>query len=124
MPWPTPMHIVTRAYGASRRCNSSAVVTTSSDGHAWRQVTDTNGNQGWMANEFLSPAAAGQGQFQVANTGGQGANLRQQPDASAARITTIAEGATLSGEQHAWRHVSDRAGNNGWVADEFLVPEG
>jgi hypothetical protein len=57
----------------------------------------------------------------VTNTGGLGANLRQQPDMTAPRITAIPEGATLSGEQHAWRRVSDGAGNNGWIAHDYLV---
>jgi SH3-like domain-containing protein len=88
------------------------------DDHAWRQVTDANGNHGWVADEFLSPAA---GQYVVANTGGQGANLRQQPDTAATRLLVIAQGAVVSGGQHAWRRVIDDAGNHGWIATEFLV---
>lgn len=88
------------------------------DEHAWRHVTDGAGNQGFVANEFLTPTPNG---FQVTNTDGQGVNLRTQPDSSSERVTGVPEGAPVSGEEHAWRRVSDGLGNQGWVADELLV---
>jgi SH3-like domain-containing protein len=86
--------------------------------HAWRQVTDAVGAEGWLANEFLKPDGD---QFVVANTEGQGANLRRAPDTGAERIKVIAEGATVSGAEHAWRRVSDGTGQPGWIAEELMV---
>ncbi len=88
------------------------------DDHAWRRVTDANGNQGFVANEFLTASSSG---FVVANTAGQGVNLRAQPDPSAQAVLALAEGAGVTGEPHAWRHVIDASNNQGWIADEFLV---
>jgi len=93
----------------------------SGDSHAWRAVTDGSGAQGWMANEFL---AAVDGGFRVANTVGSGANLRPEPNTTATAIKLVPEGTSLSGDSHAWRHVTDPSGLSGWVADEFLVAEG
>lgn len=88
------------------------------DEHAWRHLTDANGNQGFVANEFLIASAGG---FVVGNSGGAGANLRAQPDGGSARVTGLADGALLSGDAHAWRRVSDGAGNLGWIADDLLI---
>jgi SH3-like domain-containing protein len=93
-------------------------VEVNGDEHAWRQVTDAAGVQGWLANEFLKQ---GGDRLVVANTGGQGANLRRQPDTGAERIKAIAEGAAVTGAEHAWRRVSDGAGNQGWIAEELMV---
>jgi SH3-like domain-containing protein len=105
---------------------SAAVVCSLADGelvtgesHAWRAVTDADGTAGWLANEFL--AAADSGAFVVANTGGTGANLRPGPSTDGTSIRLEAEGTRLTGADHAWRKVSDQSGNNGWIADEFLV---
>jgi SH3-like domain-containing protein len=88
------------------------------DEHAWRRVTDAATNPAYIANEFLTALPNG---FVVANTDGQGVNLRAQPDSSATRLSALAEGARVTAEQHAWRHVFDGAGNQGWVADDYLV---
>jgi SH3-like domain-containing protein len=88
------------------------------DEHAWRRSTDAAGNQGYIANEFLTAAGTG---FVVTNTDGQGVNLRAQPDFSSQRIAGVAEGANVTGEAHAWRLVSDGAGHLGWVADDYLA---
>src|ERR1700704_5985656 len=75
------------------------------DEHAWRHVTDAAGDQGWIANEFLAPSD--DGKFRVANTGGQGANLRADPGMAGPRIGTLPDGALLSAEEHGFRHVTD-----------------
>jgi SH3-like domain-containing protein len=90
------------------------------DDHAWRAVTDTTGNHGWMASEFLT---ASDDKFRVANTGGQGANMRAEPGMEARRIAALPDGALVTSEGFAFRHVVDNAGNNGWVAEEFLTAE-
>jgi SH3-like domain-containing protein len=90
--------------------------------HAWRAVSAADGAAGWFANEFL--AAADAGAFVVANTGGTGANLRPGPTTDGAPIKLLAEGTRLSGDDHAWRRITDQSGTGGWVADEFLVPAG
>jgi SH3-like domain-containing protein len=89
--------------------------------HAWRAVTDSSGAQGWVASEYL---VQNNGQFQVANTGGTGANLRPRPSTDGTPIKILTEGASVDGQQHAWRQVSDSTGATGWMADEFLVAEG
>ena len=66
----------------------------------------------------------------VANSEGQGANLRAEPAPGAARIKTIREGTELDvigpnrdGEGRTWRNVRDPAdGASGWIVDELLTP--
>jgi SH3-like domain-containing protein len=89
--------------------------------HAWRRVRDETGAEGWVADAFLAREA---GRYRVAGTGGQGANLRREPGADTERVKVLAEGAALTGEEHAWRRVADAAGGRGWAADLFLEPEG
>jgi hypothetical protein len=76
-----------------------------------------------------SPSPAGQ-RLKVANTEGQGANMRQRPATSAPVLRTLPEGASveaIGGETNAdgraWRNVRDQGGATGWVASELLVPE-
>jgi Bacterial SH3 domain len=88
------------------------------DEHAWRQVTDATGAQGWLADEFLGRDGD---QFVVANTEGQGANLRGAPSTAAERIKSIPEGGTVTGAGHAWRRVSARTGQRGWIAVELMI---
>jgi len=33
----------------------------------------------------------------------------------------VAEGAPLSGDEHAWRQVTDTDGTVGWIANELLL---
>lgn len=86
--------------------------------HAWRHISDDKANQGFVANEFLSPSGTG---FRVVNTGGSGVNLRSVPDAASPAIVVLADGSQVSGDAHAWRHVLDSSGKQGWIADEYLV---
>jgi SH3-like domain-containing protein len=66
----------------------------------------------------------------VANTDGQGANLRQRPSTTAPVLRTLPDGAIVeaiggetNNEGRAWRNVRDQSGATGWVAAELLVPE-
>jgi len=77
-----------------------------------------------------SPAAAPGARLKVANTEGQGANMRQQPSTTAPVLRTLAEGTiveAIGGETNAagraWRNVRDPSGTTGWVASDLLVPE-
>ena len=63
----------------------------------------------------------------VANTDGQGANLRAAPSASADVLTVVREGVVVlvvgpsrEAEGRRWRHVQDDAETEGWIAAEFL----
>lgn len=76
-----------------------------------------------------SPAEAGV-RMKVANTEGQGANMRQRPSTTAPVVRTLPEGTVvevIGGETQAdgrgWRNVRDPGGATGWVASEFLAPE-
>ena len=66
----------------------------------------------------------------VANTDGQGANLRAEPSAASRRIKVVREGTELEligsetrAEGRTWRNVRDEDGQTGWVLSEFLVDE-
>src|ERR1043165_3628208 len=59
------------------------------DEHAWRSVSDSASNQGFVADEFL--VASGNA-FHIGNTDGLGANLRAQPDTGAAIVLALPEG--------------------------------
>jgi Bacterial SH3 domain len=70
-------------------------------------------------------------QVRVANTDGDGVNLRERPSSNSNRLKLVAEGAILDivgpdipAEDKIWRNVRDSAGATGWVVSEFLVPVG
>ena len=73
---------------------------------------------------------AGPERVRVANSEGQGANLREEPAPGAARIKTIREGTELDvigpdreGDGRTWRNVRDPVdGASGWVVAELLTP--
>ena len=76
-----------------------------------------------------SPDAAGP-RLKVANTEGQGANLRQRPSTTAPVLRTLPEGSVVeaiggetNAEGRAWRNVRDQSGTSGYVAAELLTPE-
>ena len=66
----------------------------------------------------------------MAETEGQGANLRVEPGTGAPRVKTIREGVELevvgpdrTADGRVWRNVRDPAdGASGWVAAEFVAP--
>ena len=65
----------------------------------------------------------------VAGTGGQGANLREEPGTAGRVLRTLPEGTelTIAGADRevggrTWRNVRDDAGTTGWVAAEVLAP--
>jgi hypothetical protein len=77
-----------------------------------------------------SPAASSGVKMKIANTEGQGANMRQSPSTTAPVIRTLSEGTVvdvIGNETNAggrnWRNVRDPAGATGWVASELLAPE-
>jgi hypothetical protein len=77
-----------------------------------------------------SPSAVPGVKLKVANTEGQGANMRQRPSTTAPVLRTLSEGTVveaIGGETNAegrsWRNVRDPGGATGWVASELLVPE-
>jgi SH3-like domain-containing protein len=79
-----------------------------------------------------SPTPQGLGQrLQVANTGGEGANMRREPSQDGQRIKTITDGSVvdvIGADQTAdgivWRNVRDLDGDTGWIAASLLAPEG
>jgi hypothetical protein len=77
-----------------------------------------------------SPSAAAGVRMKIANTEGQGANMRQRPSTTAPVLRTLPEGTVveaIGGEQNAenrmWRNVRDPGGATGWIASELLAPE-
>jgi SH3-like domain-containing protein len=79
-----------------------------------------------------SPTPQGIGQrLQVANTGGEGANMRREPGQTGERIKIITDGnlvdiigADQTADGLVWRNVRDLQGDTGWVAASLLAPEG
>ncbi len=68
---------------------------------------------------------------QVANTDGEGANLRREPSTTAERVRTLPDGTVLEivgpdrpAEGRVWRNVRDADGETGWILSNFLVAEG
>jgi hypothetical protein len=77
---------------------------------------------------FIESGSAASGgpagrRFRIANTAGQGANMRAEPSSTSPVVRALREGADLTGDEHAWRHVTDGEGNAGWVAEEFLTAQ-
>jgi hypothetical protein len=67
--------------------------------------------------------------LRVGNTGGSGANLRQEPSVQAERVELVPDGALVDlvdpGRDVAgtiWREVRTDSGATGWIAAEFLSP--
>jgi len=65
----------------------------------------------------------------IANTEGQGANMRRAPSVSAQRVKLLLEGTVIElvggeqrGDGYTWRTVRDVEGNNGFVITDFLQP--
>jgi hypothetical protein len=76
-----------------------------------------------------SPSAPGT-RLKIANTEGQGANMRQRPSTTAPVLRTLPEGTVVeaiggetNAEGRAWRNVRDPSGATGWVAADLLAPE-
>ncbi|MCC6178937.1 MAG: SH3 domain-containing protein [Chloroflexi bacterium] len=76
-----------------------------------------------------TPAPPPATRAKVANTDGLGANLRNQPSATAQRVKLLPEGTQVnlvgaerqvSGQP--WRNVRDDDGNTGWILSEYLQP--
>ncbi len=72
---------------------------------------------------------AGQEFVRVANTGGAGAFIREEPRLAARGIEAQVDGTILkvvgtdvSVESRPWRNVETARGNRGWTPAEFLVP--
>jgi Bacterial SH3 domain len=69
------------------------------------------------------------GRVRVANTEGEGANLRSEPNPNAPRVRGVPEGTELEvagpdqeAEGRRWRNVRDPAdGASGWIVADFLV---
>lgn len=79
-----------------------------------------------------SPTAQAVGQrLQVANTGGEGANMRREPGPTGERLKIIPDGGIVdvvgpdrSVDGSTWRNVRDLQGDVGWIAASFLAAEG
>jgi hypothetical protein len=64
----------------------------------------------------------------IANTGGTGAFIREEPRAAARGIVAHTErtvlkiiGGDVQSEGRTWRNVEDQRGNRGWTPGEYLV---
>ncbi len=73
-----------------------------------------------------APAAE---RVRVANTGGDGANLRERPSSSSTRIKSLRDGTVLEivganqeAEGEVWRNVRDASGASGWIVSDYLEP--
>jgi hypothetical protein len=51
--------------------------------------------------------------FRIGYTDGQGASLRREPSTDSERVRALAEGTEVFGYEHAWRQVTDAAGDQG-----------
>ncbi len=76
-----------------------------------------------------TPTPAPARSARVANTEGQGANMRRAPSVSAQRIKLVVEGTVvelIDGEQrgdgYTWRQIRDVDGSTGYVIAEYLQP--
>jgi hypothetical protein len=78
-----------------------------------------------------SPSPAAGTRMKIANTDGQGANMRRTPSTTAPVVRTLTEGtvvevigAEMNAEGRSWRNVRhEQTGDTGWIASELLAPE-
>ncbi|MCC6176967.1 MAG: SH3 domain-containing protein [Chloroflexi bacterium] len=78
-----------------------------------------------------TPTQVRRDRLQVANTDGQGANLRREPSSDGEKLTTLPDGTAVDvigpnreAEGLTWRNVQESGGQSGWIAASYLVPEG
>lgn len=97
------------------------------DGITWRQVKEKGGKVGWVSTQYLATEQV-YGLVRVANTGGEGVNLRAKAGKNEKAILLLKEGTELKivgqdaqADGLTWRNVKDDKGNAGWVASQFLV---
>ena len=84
---------------------------------------DDFARRGSFSAVFLDAVAAPSGlRFRIGPTDGQGANVRPEPGTGSPALRALREGAEVGGDEHAWRQVTDPAGDHGWMANEFLSP--
>ena len=84
-----------------------------------------------IAPPSLTAAASTSRTAKVANTGGQGVNMRRTPGVGGEVVTTVAEDATVrvlgpeerGADGRIWRQVEDARGNQGWVLADVLVEQ-
>lgn len=77
-----------------------------------------------------APPAGSSERARVANTEGQGANMRAEPSPGGTLVRTVPEGAELEligaereGGGRIWRNVRDpESGSSGWIASDLLSP--
>ena len=84
---------------------------------AWRAVTMSAGQTGWIADSFLKGSGS---TFQVLGTGGSGVRIRSAPSVTGDQIGSLEEGGTIQGAEHAFRQIRSDDGTAGWAADTFL----
>ena len=96
------------------------------DGHTWRHVRATGGQEGWVAAEFVKSVPANL--YEVTD---DGVRLRGAPGLDGQVVTTLKKGMVLSGahgdvreaDGMTWRHVAAN-GSSGWVAAQYLARRG
>jgi Bacterial SH3 domain len=118
---------VTGHWVAVRRFDSDRIVLANPGGSGpnfGQQSLDRSDfiTRGDFSAVFVEGAPVG-GRFRIVNTDGLGANLRADPTTAARVVKKLPEGARVSGDEHAWRNVTDADGTVGWVAEEFLTAD-
>jgi len=86
---------------------------------------------GTVISPAASPSPAAGTRLKIANTEGQGANMRRTPSTTAPIVRTLAEGtvvdaigAEMQAEGRAWRNIRHpQSSDTGWVASDLLAPE-
>jgi hypothetical protein len=93
-----------------------------------RTATPVAESQATAAAPSPEPAAPGQEFVRIANTGGTGAFVREEPRAAARGIVAHGDrtvlkitGPDVVAEGRTWRNVENQQGVRGWTPAEFLV---
>ena len=92
--------------------------------------TPVSASLGTLTSQAASTPTPGVTVLKVANTGGQGVLMRDQPGRSGKPLATLPEGSSLdiAGPEQvvdgaAWRQVKEKGGKVGWVSTQYLEVE-
>jgi len=86
--------------------------------HAWRLVQTEGRVTGWVADTYLR---AEDGRFRVAGTDGLGVRVRALPFPGGGQLSSVAEGALVTGlEEAAYRQIRNGGGVAGWATADYL----